>query len=391
MKRIFLIVLDSLGIGNAPDAAAFGDAGTNTLKRISRSRSFSIPNLTSLGIGCIDGVDYIKEACPTALLARLTELSRGKDTTTGHWEIAGLISDSPMPTYPDGFPDEIIEKFENAVGRRVICNKPYSGTDVIRDYGDEHIKDGSLIVYTSADSVFQIAAHEEIVPLEELYRICETAREILVGKHAVGRVIARPFVGTSGNYTRTGNRRDFSVKPPRKTMLDAICGAGKDMIAVGKISDIFAGQGVTRKLPTHSNREGMEVTEGLLSEDFSGLCFVNLVDFDSSYGHRQDIDGYAAALSEFDTWLGGFLPKLSDGDLLMITADHGCDPGDDSTDHTRECVPLIIYGKGLKGGNLGTFHGFGHIAATVCDVLNVDFKCEVGETILSESFGKGNL
>ena len=380
-KRIFLIVLDSFGIGNAPDAEKFGDTGTNTLSRISKSKNFSVPNLKRLGLGAIDEVDCVESGTPTAAVARLSEISNGKDTTTGHWEIAGLISEHPMPTYPNGFPDEVIKKFEAAVGRRVICNKPYSGTDVIRDYGDEHIKTGNLIVYTSADSVFQIAAHEEIVQPDELYRICERARKILTFEHAVGRVIARPFVGESGNYTRTGNRRDFSVKPPKKTMLDALKDAGRDVIAVGKISDIFAGEGVTKHFPTHSNREGMECTESLISEDFSGLCFVNLVDFDSMYGHRQDVDGYAGAISEFDSWLGDFLTKTRNSVLLMITADHGCDPGDDSTDHTRECVPLIIYGKGVKPGNLGTFTGFGHIAATVCDVLDVEFSSEGGISI----------
>ena len=380
-KRIFLIVLDSLGIGNAPDAKAFGDEGANTLKRISESRAFSVPNLTSLGLSCIDGVDYIECRGANAAVARLIETSQGKDTTTGHWEIAGIVSDKPMPTYPDGFPDDIIKKFEQATGRRVLCNKPYSGTDVIRDFGDEQVKCGGLIVYTSADSVFQIAAHEDVVPLDELYGICGVARDILVGEHAVGRVIARPFVGESGAYKRSPNRRDFSLTPPRKTMLDAISCAGLDVISVGKIRDIFASQGVTRAIPTHSNGEGMECTSRLCKEKFSGLCFVNLVDFDSNYGHRQDTDGYANALSDFDRWLGGFLPELRDGDVLMITADHGCDPGDASTDHTRECVPLIIYGKEIKGGNLGTYCGFGHIAATVCDALGVDFQSECGVSL----------
>lgn len=380
-KRIFLIVLDSLGIGNAPDAKAFGDEGANTLKRISESRAFSVPNLTSLGLSCIDGVDYIECRGANAAVARLIETSQGKDTTTGHWEIAGIVSENPMPTYPLGFPEEIIKKLETATGRRVLCNKPYSGTDVIRDFGDEQVKCGGLIVYTSADSVFQIAAHEDVVPLDELYVICGVARDILVGEHAVGRVIARPFVGESGAYKRSANRRDFSLTPPRETMLDAISRAGLDVISVGKIRDIFASQGVTKAIPTHSNGEGMECTSRLCKEEFSGLCFVNLVDFDSNYGHRQDTDGYANALSDFDRWLGGFLPELRNDDVLMITADHGCDPGDDSTDHTRECVPLIIYGKEIKGGNLGTYCGFGHIAATVCDALGVDFQSECGVSL----------
>lgn len=381
INRIFLIVLDSFGIGNAPDAESFGDSGANTLGRIARSEKFSVPNLAILGLGRIDGVDSVEKCEPRAAVMRLTEKSSGKDTTTGHWEIGGIVSEKPMPTYPEGFPEEIITKFETAVGRRVLCNKPYSGTDVIRDYGDEQVKTGDLIVYTSADSVFQIAAHEDIVPLDELYRICEIAREILVGEHAVGRVIARPFTGKSGSYTRTANRRDFSVKPPRKTVLDALSESGLDVISVGKIRDIFASQGITKHFTTHSNREGMETCEGLLSEDFRGLCFVNLVDFDMLYGHRQDTDGYAAAISEFDAWLGGFLPKMGDSDLLMITADHGCDPGDESTDHTRECVPLIIYGKEISAGNLGTYSGFGHIAATVADIFNVEHPTEGGESL----------
>lgn len=385
-KRIFLIVLDSLGIGNAPDAESFGDGGTNTLKRISESSAFSVPTLASLGLSCIDGVDYIEGRNASAKVARLIEVSQGKDTTTGHWEIAGIVSDKPMPTYPDGFPEEIIKKLETATGRRVICNKPYSGTDVIRDFGDEQIQCGGLIVYTSADSVFQIAAHEDVIPIDELYGICDVARNILVGEHAVGRVIARPFIGVSGAYKRTANRRDFSLTPPRKTMLAAISESGLEVISVGKIRDIFAGQGVTKAIPTHSNAEGMEFTLKLAKSEFSGLCFVNLVDFDSNYGHRQDTDGYAKALSDFDGWLLGFLPELSDSDLLIITADHGCDPGDDSTDHTRECVPLIMYGKGLKGGNLGTYFGFGHVAATVCDALGIDFISEVGKSLLPEIF-----
>ena len=381
VKRIFLIVLDSLGIGNAPDAKDFGDEGANTLLRISKSPLFSVPTLEKMGLGEIDGISYIRSETPCAAVARLTERSRGKDTTTGHWEIAGLVSEKPMPTYPDGFPSEVIEAFCAAVGRGVICNKPYSGTDVIRDYGDEHLDTGKLIVYTSADSVFQIAAHEDIVPLDELYRICEIARGILVGEHAVGRVIARPFTGERGNYVRTANRRDFSVKPPRKNMLDAISEAGLEVVSVGKISDIFAGCGITKSYPTHSNREGMERTGALISENFSGLCFVNLVDFDMLYGHRQDVDGYASALSEFDGWLGGFLEKMGKDDLLMITADHGCDPGDDSTDHTRECTPLIIYGNGVRAGNLGTFSGFGHISATIFDIFNLEHPTEGGKSL----------
>lgn len=375
VKRVFLIVLDSVGIGYAPDAEAFGDVGANTMLRISKSKNFNIPNLLTLGLGNIDGIDYLPKADePVAAIARMRESSRGKDTTIGHFEIAGIISKQPLPTYPDGFPKSIISRFEEATGRRVICNKPYSGTDVIRDYGDEHVRTGALIVYTSADSVFQIAAHEDVVPLDDLYKYCRTARAMLTGEHAVGRVIARPFIGESGDYKRTANRHDFSIEPPRNTMLDAIKESGRDVIAVGKITDIFAGRGVTESIYTHGNDEGMTVTRELLDRDFSGLCFTNLVDFDMLWGHRQDVDGYADGLSRFDTWLGEeFIPNMKDGDVLIITADHGCDPGDSSTDHTREYVPFIAYGAQIKPVNLGTRMCFGEIGATVCDMLGIEF------------------
>ena len=381
IKRVFLIVLDSCGIGYEPDADLFGDVGANTLKRISASDKFNVPNLIRMGIGNIDGVDYL-EKCddPIATVARLREVSMGKDTTIGHWEIAGIVSKSPLPTYPNGFPKEVISEFEKAVGRKVICNKPYSGTDVIRDYGKEHVQTGALIVYTSADSVFQIAAHEDVVPLEQLYAYCRIAREILVGKHGVGRVIARPFTGEVGEFKRTANRRDFSLVPPKTTMLDAIKNAGLDVISVGKIYDIFVGAGITDSTLTHSNTEGMQVTSEIAQRDFRGLCFTNLVDFDMLYGHRQDIDGYAAALTEFDTWLAGFIEKLGEDDALIITADHGCDPGDESTDHTREYVPFIMYNKGAKVENLGTRMGFYEIAERITDMLGVDFTVN-GDTI----------
>ena len=375
MKRVFLIVLDSLGIGAAPDAHEFSDGECSTLKRISQSKKFNIPNLISLGLSDIDGIDYLKK-CDTPLTerARLMELSRGKDTTTGHFEISGIISKKPMPTYPNGFPEEIIREFEEKTERGTLCNKPYSGTEVIRDYGQEHLDTGALIVYTSADSVFQIAANEDIIPLDNLYEYCRIARKILKGDHAVGRVIARPFIVKDGEFVRTANRRDFSLPPPKKTMLDAISESGLDVIAVGKITDIFAGVGITESILTHGNREGMKKTEALLERDFSGLAFVNLVDFDSVFGHRQDIDGYAEAISEFDAWLGEFIKELRDDDALIITADHGCDPGDNSTDHTREYVPYILYSKSIKGKNLGTKRGFGFIAERVCELLSVDFQ-----------------
>ena len=379
-KRVFVIVLDSVGIGYATDAADFGDLGANTMKRISSSESFSVPNLIKLGLGNIDGVDYLpKTDSPMAQVMRLQEKSRGKDTTTGHWEMMGIISERPMPTYPDGFPEELLNEFSRRVGRGVLCNKPYSGTDVIRDYGKAHCDTGDLIVYTSADSVFQIAAHEELVPPETLYEYCRIARELLTGEHAVGRVIARPFLGTEGNYKRTENRHDFSLTPPKKTAMDSIGESGLDVISVGKIYDIFSGAGIKRSLPTHNNTEGMEVLNSVVKEDFHGLCFANLVDFDMLYGHRQDIDGYAKALTAFDSWLPSFISEMGEDDVLMITADHGCDPGDESTDHTRENVPLFIYGKGIEPKNYGTLLGFDHIGDTAAALLGVKHGDEILE------------
>ena len=377
IKRVFLIVLDSLGIGEMPDAESFGDKGANTLRRISLSPEFKADNLISMGLGNIDGIDYItRTENPLAAVGRMTEKSAGKDTTIGHWEIAGLVSKNAMPTYPNGFPDEVIDEFSRLTGRGVLCNSTYSGTDVIRDYGLEHIKTGKLIVYTSADSVFQIAAHEDIVPPEKLYEYCRIARKMLCGEHAVGRVIARPFSGEYPNFKRTSRRHDFSLLPPKDTLLDAIKSAKKSVIAIGKITDIFAGKGITESVYTTSNDDGMEKTIATLGRGFEGLCFTNLVDFDMVYGHRQDIDGYAAALGEFDKWLSDFTAKMSDSDLLIITADHGCDPGDKSTDHTREYTPLIVYGKGVKPINIGTRGSFADIAATVADILKVDFDCD---------------
>lgn len=377
MKRIFLIVLDSCGVGAAPDSAAFGDIGVNTLRSCAASPKFSIPHLIEAGLGNLDGIDYLpKTDHPTAALARLQEASMGKDTTIGHWEIAGIVSPNPLPTYPQGFPQEVLEEFEKQTGRGVLCNLPYSGTDVIRDYGEEQKKTGKWIVYTSADSVFQVAANENWIPLEELYDACRKARAILRGKHGVGRVIARPYVGQSpSEFRRTSNRHDFSLEPPKQTMLDAIKAAGLDTLAVGKIYDIFAGQGTTDHIFNKSNADGMAHTDDYAARDFHGLCFVNLVDFDMQYGHRRDVDGYANALTEFDTWLGQFLPKLGDEDLVMITADHGCDPAyTATTDHTREYVPLVVLGKQVKPVNLGTRKSFADIAATVTELLNVPFE-----------------
>ena len=387
-KRVFLIVLDSLGIGGAADAAAFGDEGSNTLASIRRSKEFDCPNLDRLGLFCIDGVGG--GACePLASYARMREASMGKDTTIGHWEIAGIVSHDPLPTYPEGFPDEVIAEFRALTGRDVLCNRPYSGTDVIRDYGEEHLKSGKLIVYTSADSVFQIAAHDAIVPVEELYRYCELARKMLVGKHGVGRVIARPFTGEYP-FTRTAGRHDYSLLPPLPTALDVLKDKGFDVISVGKIVDIFAGRGLTEFVRSENNADGMQKMRQYADRDFCGLCFVNLVDFDMVYGHRNDVDGYAAALTAFDRTLGELLGDLREDDLLMITADHGCDPATPSTDHSRENTPLLIYGKKIPAGiNLGTRASFADIGATVLDYFDA-FDGEIrGESLLPLLKGEG--
>ncbi len=369
MKRVFLIVLDSFGIGTAPDSADFGDAGADTLGSIRRSAKFSAENMKKLGLFNIDGIAGGIEA-PVGAYARMTERSRGKDTIIGHWEMCGVISESPMPTFPDGFPEELLEKLSAAWGRGILCNKPYSGTQVIADYGREHIETGKLIVYTSADSVLQIAAHESVVPIEELYRDCEIARGICQGKYGVGRIIARPFEGEYP-FKRTTRRHDFALVPPHKTTLDLLKDAGLDVIAVGKISDIFAGQGVTDAIKTAGNADGMEKTMALLARDFRGFAFVNLVDFDMVYGHRRDIDGYAAATAAFDAWLGDFRAKMRPDDLLLITGDHGCDPGFTGTDHTREYTPLLAAGDAVRPGNLGTRTTFADIGATVADIFGV--------------------
>jgi len=373
MKRVFIVVLDSLGIGEMPDAALYGDEGSNTLKAISKSRFFHAENLSKLGFFNIDGVDCRPgEASPLGAFARMAEASCGKDTTAGHWEIAGIKSGEPMPTFPDGFPDEVISRFERLTGREVLCNKPYSGTEVIKDYGKKHLKTGGLIVYTSADSVFQIAAHEEKVPLEELYKCCRTAREILTGKYGVGRVIARPFKGEYPNFKRTSNRRDFSLVPPKATMLDQLSAKGKDVIAVGKINDIFAGKGITEAVHTSGNTEGIKATIELTGKKLDGLCFINLVDFDMLYGHRNDVDGYAKALTEFDESLPAIEAGLGSGDILMITADHGCDPSTPSTDHSREYTPLVMYGSSVPAGtNFGTRSTFSDIGATVLQYFGI--------------------
>ena len=385
MKRVFLIVLDSFGIGAMPDSESFGDVGVNTLASCATSDKLHIPNMIAAGLGNIDGVTCLpKTSNPAGAYARLQEASMGKDTTIGHWEIGGIVSKRPLPTYPDGFPDEILEPFKAQTGRGVLANAPWSGTAVIEEYGEAHMKTGDLIVYTSADSVFQIAAHEDIVPPEKLYEYCRIARKLLQGEHGVGRVIARPFVGTPSNFKRTANRHDFSLEPTKDTILDALKKAGKASIGVGKIYDIFAGRGTTEHVYNQSNANGMEHTLRYAEKDFEGLCFVNLVDFDMVYGHRRNIDGYAEALSEFDAWLPGLMEKLGEDDVVMITADHGCDPGyTATTDHTREYVPLLILGKGIQNVNLGTRESFADIAATVAQMLGVELDTP-GKSFMEE-------
>lgn len=376
MKRVFLIVLDSFGVGEMPDAADFGDKGANTLRSCFDTGHLSVPNMQRLGLFNIDGVTA-GEKCekPIGAYLKIAERSKGKDTTTGHWEIAGCVSEKPFPTFPNGFPPEVLDKFERATGRKVLCNKPYSGTKVIADYGREHVETGALIVYTSADSVFQIAAHEDVVPVEKLYEYCQIAREILTGDYAVGRVIARPFEGEHP-YTRTSRRHDFSLVPPKETALDILKENGKAVIGVGKIFDIFAGKGITETDRRIGNNADMEITSKYLAEDWNGLCFTNLVDFDMQYGHRRDPEGYAAALNEFDNRLEGFMREMDPNDALIITADHGCDPCHSGTDHTREYIPVLIYGDGIAPSNLGTRDCFGDIGATVLGLLGVEGKVD---------------
>lgn len=374
MKRVFLIVLDSFGIGEAPDADKFGDVGANTLRTISGSPKFNCPNMTKLGLFNVEGTDY-KEGVenPIGMYGKMQEESMGKDTIIGHWELAGLVSHKPMPTFPQGFPDSFVKEFEKKTGRKCLCNKPYSGTEVIKDYGEEHMKTGALILYTSADSVCQIAANESIVPVEELYEYCRMAREMLTGDMAVGRVIARPFEGTNkDDFKRTTRRHDFALSPFADTMLDKITNSGKEVISIGKIVDIFNNRGITKFYRTTGNQEGMEKIAQVAKEDFNGLCFLNLVDFDMLYGHRRNIEGYANAATEFDRFLGGFMEQLRDEDLLIITADHGCDPAFAmTTDHTREYVPLLIYNKNIKPKNLGIIKGFSYVSKVVCESLNI--------------------
>lgn len=378
MKRVFLIVLDSFGIGEMPDASEYGDKGTNTLASVAKSPYFSMKNMKKLGLFNIDGVTCCEQvASNLATVARMTEKSKGKDTTIGHWEIAGICSEKPLPTYPNGFPKDVLDEFSKRTGRGVLCNAPYSGTEVIKVYGKEHMDTGKLIVYTSADSVFQIAAHEDVVPVETLYEYCKIAREILQGEHGVGRVIARPFIGEDGNFTRTAKRHDYSLMPPKTTMLDVLKDNGKDVIAVGKIKDIFAGKGITEFVYTKGNEEGIDRTLEYMDKDFEGLCFINLVDYDMLYGHRNDVDGYAKALTYFDEKLPEIMDRLKEDDILMITADHGCDPGYTvSTDHSREYTPFVMYGKNVVAQNLGTRETFADIAATVLHYMDIEKSFE---------------
>ncbi len=389
-KRIIMIVLDSLGIGEMPDANDFGDFGVNTLGNIAKNtENFKIPHLLEMGLANIDGVkDLSAVAAPTAGFARLAEISKGKDTTTGHWEIAGLVIDKPFKTFPNGFPDEIIKAFSEATGRGVLCNKPASGTQIIEELGEKHIETGDVIVYTSADSVFQIAAHESVVPLEELYDMCEKARKILQGDFAVARVIARPFVGKPGKFERTANRRDYSLNPFGKTVLDSLKEADFDVRAVGKIVDIYNGCGVTHDIHTKSNMDGVDQTLKYMKDDFKGLIFTNLVDFDAKYGHRRDVAGYAKAIEAFDLRLPEIFAEMRDDDILFLTADHGNDPTYTGTDHTREYVPFIAYGKAIKAGaNLGTRKSFGDIAATIADIFGVEMPAN-GESMKQQLMGK---
>lgn len=375
IKRVVMVVLDSVGIGELPDAGLYGDKGSNTIGNISRAvGGLKLPNLEKLGLGNIDNIKGIDSyEGPIGSYGRSLEKSPGKDTTTGHWEIAGLALDKAFPTYPNGFPGDVIQKFEEKINTKTLGNYAASGTVIIQDLGDEHVKTGYPIVYTSADSVFQIAAHEEVIPLERLYEMCQIARDILKEEHAVGRVIARPFTGESGNYKRTPNRRDFSLKPFRKTVLNYITDNGMDVCAVGKIEDIYGGYGITKAVHTKNNMDGIDRTLEYIKEDTSGLIFTNLVDYDMVYGHRNDVEGYANALREFDKRLPEIIESLRDDDVLIITADHGCDPTTSSTDHSREYIPILVYGKQVaKGVNLGTREQYSDIGKTIAELLNID-------------------
>jgi phosphopentomutase len=381
-RRITWIVLDSVGIGEMPDAAAYGDAGSDTLGNIARQRALHLPNLAKLGLGNIKPLEHIEPSQrPEASYGRCTLASPGKDTTTGHWEMAGIHLEKPFPVYPRGFPPEILDEFERQIGRGTLGNIAASGTEIIQQLGAEHMRTGKPIVYTSADSVFQVAAHEEVIPLWELYKICETARAILCGPHQVGRVIARPFIGKPGEFTRTSNRKDFAVPPPRGMLLDQLDGRGVQVFSIGKIFDIFLGRGIRDYEKTKNNADGMLKTLGAIDDFDNGLIFVNLVDFDQLYGHRNDVEGYAKALEEVDRWLPSLLAKLNQDDLLILTADHGCDPTTPSTDHSREYVPLLAYTRRHSpGANLGLRSTLSDVGQTVAE--NFGARISHGESFL---------
>lgn len=372
INRVFLVVLDSFGIGELPDAKRFGDEGSNTLLSIETSKHLNVPNMQKMGLFNINDFDDNRVERTNATYFKMAEESNGKDSTVGHWEIAGVVTKEPLPTFPNGFPEEIMEQITNAWGMGYLCNKVYSGTEVIKDYGEEHLRTGKPIIYTSADSVFQIACHKDVMSVEKLYELCEIARKLLKGKYGVGRVIARPFEGEYP-FIRSAERHDFSIEAPEKTILDYISESGKDMISIGKIEALFAGRGITNIIQTSNNREGMEEMLKIVKSDFNGLCFANLVDFDMLYGHRNDVDGYAKALTEFDEFLNSFIPKMKKDDVLIITADHGCDPLTVSTDHSREYVPVLIYGSTIKkNNNIETQSTFACLGKTILDMLEIE-------------------
>jgi phosphopentomutase len=374
-NRVVLIVLDSLGIGEMPDAADYGDAGADTLGHALGTRAVEVPNLRAMGLANIRPLPVGPVARPSGAFGRAATQSHGKDTTTGHWEMGGIVTSNPFPTYPQGFPPRVIEPFERAIGRRVLGNKPASGTEIIKELGEEHVRTGRPIVYTSADSVFQVAAHEQVVPLEELYRWCQIARDLLTGRDRVGRVIARPFVGEPDEFRRTEARRDYAIDPPEETLLDRLKAAGLTVAAVGKIGSIFCHRGTTEELPAGNNDASVDQTLRALGDRSRGLIFTNLVDFDMLYGHRNDVEGYARALEEFDARLPEIQRAMREDDLLIISADHGCDPGDVSTDHTREYVPVLAWGRRARQGvNLGTLSSLADIGQTVAENFNIELQ-----------------
>ncbi|SHI22673.1 phosphopentomutase [Clostridium intestinale] len=386
IKRVILIILDSVGMGALPDADKYGDVGADTIGHVAKfNGGLKLPNMESIGLGLIEGIQNInKISNPLGCYGKFYEASNGKDTVTGHWEMVGVKSEIPLPTYPNGFPAEIIKEFEEKTGRKVIGNKPASGTEILDELGEEQLKTGSLIVYTSADSVFQIAAHEDIIPIEELYKYCEIAREMLTGDNAVARVIARPYLGEPGNFIRTSNRKDYALLPPHATALDKLQEAGVKVMAVGKIEDIFSGKGIYSAVHTKDNMDGVDKTLDYMKTEKEGLIFTNLVDFDMKWGHRNDPKSYGKGLEDFDVRLKEIMQNMESDDILFITADHGCDPTYPGTDHTREYVPFLAYGEPLKKGyNLGTKVGFFNMGQTICDIFNSETIIN-GDSFLGE-------